>query len=457
MKRLRLVCLYATAETRQRVTAAFAELLGGESADDLRFPADGKVKTVDGIEVVFRSPPGAVGVLTRPGRAEDIRRWTLEALHSDLSAVDGVVAAMIETAAIEPGDQGESADPKHVIRRALAERGIVTQFISCDSAPAVAVIPGEESKDHAAQSASWDLLRSAGLFSADFPIPQSGVGLGTWLVGAYVVKPHNDKPSAHAKKEAPNGTSDGGFLVNLVAVEAGTRTALGFAPRRGWVPLGEATAAFLSVDDKYTKDKAKNLIDTAVQQLLVRYHNRNAVVFLDAAGCARFWNGLADKGERELPAFINGDRCAVVRVRTEPRHVPRPAGTGSWPATGTSPKRPGETNALVRIAREDWPGAQFYVSTPRVMNAIGAHRNGTRYTVSGRDLGSDWHALNMTEFSVRHAGPFVADDLYELSALLCRQAPTWEGTLNWPSPLHLARAVVKDHPGGYLADSEGVE
>jgi hypothetical protein len=114
-------------------------------------------------------------------------------------------------------------------------------------------------------------------------------------------------------------------------------------------------------------------------------------------------------------------------------------------------------NALVRLAHEDWRGAQFYVSTPRAMNAMGAHRNGTRYSVSGRDLASDWHALNMTEFSVRHAGPFLADDLYELSALLCRQAPTWEGTLNWPSPLHLARAVVRDHPGDYLADGEGVE
>jgi hypothetical protein len=275
---------------------------------------------------------------------------------------------------------------------------------------------------------------------------------GTWLVGAYVLKRRSGWTGPRAKERACNASASGDFLLHLVAVEAGTCVALGFAPRQGWLPLGRATAAFQAQDDRYSKDDTKGNLEGAVQQLLVQYCDRNAVVFLDAGGCARLWNGLADKGERELPAFINGGRCALVRVRADARQVPRPAGTGPWPALGAFLGRPGEMNALLRLAREDWPGAHFYVSTPRAMNVMGAHRDGTRYVASGRDLARDWHAMNMTEFSVRHAGPFAPLDLYELSALLCRQAPTWEGTLNWPSPLHLARAVVKDHPGCYLAD-----
>jgi hypothetical protein len=86
------------------------------------------------------------------------------------------------------------------------------------------------------------------------------------------------------------------------------------------------------------------------------------------------------------------------------------------------------------------------------MAAQGSHRDFTRFTVDPRHLGDNWHALNMTEFRCCAAGPFEPSDLYELAALLCRQAPTWDGTLNWPSPVHLARALVEDHPGRYLAE-----
>ena len=30
--------------------------------------------------------------------------------------------------------------------------------------------------------------------------------------------------------------------------------------------------------------------------------------------------------------------------------------------------------------------------------------------------------------------------------VLCRHAPTWIGTLERPSPMHLAEAIVLDHP-----------
>lgn len=112
-------------------------------------------------------------------------------------------------------------------------------------------------------------------------------------------------------------------------------------------------------------------------------------------------------------------------------------------------------NALLHIQKTDYPGACFYVSTPRLMGGMGAHRRHTRFTADERALRENWHAMNLTEFWCPQPGPYQVADLYDLSARLCREAPNWDGTLDWPSPLHLARAIVSDHPGRYLEDDEG--
>ena len=116
-----------------------------------------------------------------------------------------------------------------------------------------------------------------------------------------------------------------------------------------------------------------------------------------------------------------------------------------------APARARTISALVRPVNETYPGAWFYASTPRVMAVQGEHRDHTRLTASPTALRDDWHSLNLTEFLCCHAGPFEPATLYELAAVLCRFAPTWEGTLNVPSPLHLAKAIVLDHPGNYLS------
>jgi len=44
----------------------------------------------------------------------------------------------------------------------------------------------------------------------------------------------------------------------------------------------------------------------------------------------------------------------------------------------------------------------------------------------------------------------------KLMNVLCRHAPTWIGTLERPSTIHLAKAIVKDHPDMHEArDAEG--
>jgi hypothetical protein len=440
----RLVCLYATPPTRRRMTAGLASIVGSDLA--AATPGDGEVWALNGVEVVFRSPRGAPDVLTQVGPVEGIRRWVLDAVAADAALGAGVSAVLVETEPPEREESDGEVDPKFVIRRALAERGMVTQFLAGSSAPD----NGDE--DHAASSAAWDLLRSRGMFPAEFPALPPGIAIGTWLVGVYVVR-----LNARRLREVTNGRRHANgerFLVSLVAVEAGGRRALGYGAA-GWLPLARATAAFFTADSVRDVGQVPQYVDQAVHQLLVRDPKCRAVVYMEAGGCARFWSGLADKGDTRLPAFANGGRAAVVRIRANPQHVPRPAGTGPWPGIGSEAQRPGEINALVQLARPDWDEAMFYASTPRVMNRMGAHRRSTRFTADARDLRRDWHALNMTEFSCRHRGPFIPEDLYQLTALLCRQAPTWDGTLNWPSPLHLARAIVADHPGRYLENEAG--
>jgi hypothetical protein len=435
----RIVCLYATPITRRRMAAGLASIVGGDLATAP--PKDGEVGSHGGLEIVFRSPKGAPGVLTKAGPAEDIRRWVLDAVAADAALGGGPSAVLVETEPPEDEESDGMVDPKFVIRRALAERGVVTQFLRGSSAP------DNGDDDHAASAATWDLLRSRGLFPSAFPALPPAIPAGTWLVGVYVVR-----LNAKRVRQLVNGRNRGtgeSFLVSLVAVEAGGRRSLGHGPA-GWLPLAQATAEFFTADLVRGAGEVPQYINQAMHQLMVRDHKCRAVVYMEAGGCARFWSGLADKGDTRLPDFTNGGRAAVVRVRANPQHVPRPAGTGPWPALGGELQRPGEINALVQLAHPDWDEAMFYASTPRVMNQMGAHRRCTRFTADARDMRRDWHALNMTEFSCRHRGPFIAKDLYQLTALLCRQAPTWEGTLNWPSPLHLARAIVADHPGRYV-------
>ncbi len=89
------------------------------------------------------------------------------------------------------------------------------------------------------------------------------------------------------------------------------------------------------------------------------------------------------------------------------------------------------------------------------MNRQGAHRNHTRFSCEPAELQDDWKALTITEFWSPFPGPFYAESLYELAAVLCRHAPTWTATLERPSPIHLAEAVVLDHPDKYESGDAG--
>jgi len=432
------LCLYAMPETRRRMLIGLASIFGEELTTN--GTKDGEVISTCGVEIVIRSPKGSVDTLTQAGNPEAIRSWAKAVFEQDAASGAHILGAFVETRLVEESKSSNEFDPKFILRRLFAEHGIATQFLTEASAPDA----GDE--DHPARAAALDLLRSSGMFPSPFPAPNGNVDGTIWLVGVYVVR-----LSDRRARQFANGRTNGGerFVTSIVAAEAGGRKALGFS-EAGWVPLAQATTKCFIGEPLKSYAEVPTCIETAVQQLLVRDPGCKVIAFMEHAGCSRFWNGLTDKGEGQLPAFTRGNRVAVVRTRVNPQHVPRPAGTGPWVNPALPAARAGVMDALVTLKTAGWDGAQFYVSTPRLMGAMGAHRQHTRFTAEPRSLRNDWHALNMTEFSCRHQGSFTPAELYELSALLCRQAPTWDGTLNWPSPLHLARAIVADHPGRYL-------
>jgi hypothetical protein len=451
---LRIWVIYAEAEVRRRVRDALAHVLREDAhtqdqphlaklAERLNSLEDEAILRAGPLEVRFIKPPQA-GTLLQRAERQAIRRWLGEWLPA--TDPDGVAtAALIETDEGAANGDNELADPKQVLRGALAERGIVTQFITKASAPkpkAASKEAKDKFGDHAAAGAVNDLLRSAGFFLR--PFPEVGGGTDTLVVGIYCIR------ATH--KTTGRGAS---YLVNLVAASLGGRKAWGFAEGSGWVALHEATAWFLSSDHTLSEQQARERVERAVGQLSVAFRDKPVILLFDAFGCRRMWPCLTDKSIGEPEIWMKRDSKAIVRVRAVSVEVPRPAGTISEDGKLAPMKHTSFRHVAISGAQGLAP--TFVQSGSAVMDQGKSARKFTRLAAELKNLKEDWHSLGSTELLALEPGRWERDELLEQVAMLCRVAPTWERTLRWPSPLHLARAVVRDHPHGYFAEAEEEE
>lgn len=451
---LRIFVVYASSAIRRRVRDALAHVLGEDAHEkDLSSIQDfcERLKVLDDdqplragpVEVQFIKPPSASTWLLQRNARDRIEEWAASWLPS--SGEEGVrAAAFMETNLEAATGKDDLADPKPVLRGILADRGIVTQFITPDSAPSSKPRRRKKTEkkkfeDFAAANAVGDLLRSSGFFLR--PFPELGGGRGTIVVGIYGTR--------ITKRITGRKTA---YLTNLAAVELGSRDAWGFTDVNGWVPIDQATAWFLSNDQALSFDQAKQRVERAIGQLSVALDPQRTILLADAVGCRRFWPCLADKGSGTPEPWMRRDNTAVVRVRTAPSEVPRPAGVGAW----DQGNKPALYTDFRPMALQDAQGRAptFVVSGSAVMSQGMGARKTTRLRASATCLQEDWHSLGTTELLVMEPGSWEAEALIEQAAMLCRIAPTWDRTLRWPSPLHLARAVVRDHPHDYFTDEE---
>lgn len=457
---LRVVVVYAQADQRRRVRDAIAEVLSEEAherdkpaLDDVRTRLlgldDDKDLLIGPFAFRFIKPDAAEMYLLQRNAHDAVEKWA-DPWISSFTTGAARVAAIIETdegAADDIKKKDGLADPKQVLRRYLASKGIVTQFITSASAPQVKkgqdAQDEDEFREHAAANAVSDLLRSAGFFLR--PFPESGCGDGTLVVGVYGAR--------LSGKTTRTGTS---YVVNLVTVSLGQRDAWGFVDGKGWVPLGEATASFLSSDQRRNSDNdAKALVERAVESLYGRFGDRKVILLFDAFGCRRFWSCLTDKSDGTPEPWMTSNAKAVVRVRTATSEILRPAGSGDW----SDSMKPARHTPFRFMELEGGEGTApaYVLAGSAVMDREMSARKSTRLAAEPRDLKKDWHALGVTELQVLDAGPFDRETLLPQIGILCRVAPTWDRTLRWPSPLHLARAVVRDHPHGYFGEGEEAE
>lgn len=438
---VRLCLLYATDAMRHRLLQRLSALMLQQTPESPSPPVQERLNSLDDgqwcrlgpLEIVFLSPRGAPEQLLKATDPAGLSAWLDGWWSSLISEADTPMAFLVETPGVSERDGiASSEDPKPLLRTLLAKRGAVSQFIAADSLPKAGPhgkdrSPGE---DHAGHNALIDLLRSAGCFLRAFPA--HGVDVGTLLVGIYTLA----LPAG--KKVRP------GFRTNLVACVAGTTEAYGYLPKGGWEVLGKATAGYMLSEPWPDKTTASASIRRAVEQLRVRHPGAGMVLFFDAVGNRRLFPCLADVGNGHPDPWMAEGNTAVVRVKSASEELPRVAGQGSWqeqtlPAT-SSAFRP------MTITDVEGQGATYLVSGSAVQERNQSARKMSRFTATGAALSEDWHSLGMTEFWVMDPGSHETDAILMESLALCRGAPTWPRTLRWPTPLHLARAVVDDHP-----------
>lgn len=430
--RLLLVCLYASEQIRKRLVDALKSQfdLSEESSWP---PPNGVIFEHGKLDVLFVSPNDAASMLCKKGDAVLIRKWLADNIPKETKPKKNLVGFLVETLPADARD-GDGDDPKFIIRRELADKGIVTQFIA--AVPDESHKPKKDSTDHGAVNAVADLLRACGVFPDPFPTVKQEIPQGTWIIGLHAVR--------RTGRTSFSNSQPRNIAYALVATKAGTRRCLGFTPDLGWVPFHQTVVAFLASSPLTTTAAARDSIDSALGTLLASDPDGQAVLFVDDAQCKYFWNGLQDKGGESLPRAVATGRLGVVRVRTERSLIPQPASTRGWESDMAGPEY--GVDGLFELDVPDHAGVRYFISKSATMDQMGPHRDKTRYEVveNHRQLSSDWHGMGITEFWCCTPGPFESDSLYKLAATLCRLPSSWTRSTRRPGPHHLAFTVLAD-------------
>ncbi|EST37309.1 hypothetical protein N566_13695 [Streptomycetaceae bacterium MP113-05] len=356
-------------------------------------------------------------------------------------------------------------DHKRDLRRALYERGIVSQFLARQSAPephddAEAEASAEAPRDYKAINALRDLLFRVGCVDdrlrevtdlADEPI----------LVGIHLRQQRisNRRPGAADRTQmvevltALHTSNDPGRPWHMDSYDQSSHD---------WRPQAAAEAAFgrhaIGREGHARHEEGALLARQHIESALKLIpSDRPLILFVDTEACRTIWPGLQNVrfGTGPLP----GDdlrtptrSVAVVAINTSYGEVPTPVENAA--SRRKNPKRPPKPqNRLYERTTSTGHTSWYIAQASRTYDGFGnAGSIGgvhTRFTLPADEWAlqrKDWHSFTATQITVPHAGDKDPQQLAAVAAQLCHQSLAWDARTRHPVPLHVAGAMDRAHP-----------
>lgn len=377
------------------------------------------------------TPPDVAAMLGGQRSAGEVTRWLAEHVIPEVNR-SGAKIVVVETSK-EAADSKPEQDPKHLIRRCLAQHGLVTQFIMHLEEPSLEAKPHgrkkkDDERDFKALNTLAESIRLSGYFPNIFPKAKS-VPNGTTVLSIYL---DQLTQPGHAR-----------YLPVITRTMAGSQSAEIFwaapdDPIGRWYSFSQGVSAIHSAVSLHTPERVKQLVS---QALLSPTSTPNAPLIVCADSKLRtFYGALKDSPGQGLPPIPKG--AALLRIRAD-SHVAQI--TGDHSKYPSEPKFIGTRLGLYQSMEST--SVFYFVSCSNQYLALRSHRHKTRYDVDSRALRDFWQQLGVTEIAVIDPGAVASPNaVVEQVALLCRNAPLWDGQLRLPSPMHLGAQIASDHP-----------
>ncbi|WP_165869897.1 RNaseH domain-containing protein [Pseudomonas sp. LS-2] len=437
-----------------------------ERLDDLTPVFDDGVRPMLILQQVQR--PGALQALTELTSYEHVKHWfdsevlpRVEELGAKVAIVESVPAVATKT----------ETDPKHILRALFAKHGIATQFlwhiapapgagnVSEPRSPAPASADRkmgkrisklvskrqsaaesvEDAVDFPALNSLLDAVRSTGY--APQPLRQlRGMASGTTVLSIYLetIRPQSTDLYLPVVTRTIIGSRDLEVYWPSAIGNGSASTPPLASLVDGWMSYQEGLCRIHATSKLMNQDEATSFINRAM--LAPTAVAGTPLIVLMSAGLKKLYPGLNDGAGHGLPAFPRGAWALRVRADSQTAQM-----TG---VHSKSPSAPMYIGSKIGVHQaEDQANVYYFTSFTKHYSRMQSQRHQTRYDIRQSRLRDPWQQLGVTEFVVIQPGDFATADRMALQVgLWCKFAPMWDGYLRFPSPLHAAHQIAKDHP-----------
>lgn len=370
---------------------------------------------------------GATSMLEGSASSIELDGWLRKSVVPEIKKL-GTSILIVETSTVAAALDSDR-DPKHYIRRVLAEHGIVTQFIMHEVPDPDKPKPKNESRDYKALNTVTEAIRLTGYFPTAF-VKAKTIPAGTTILSI--------------RLDRINEKGDMIYLPVITRTVADTQKCEVYwfvknDPSRGqWYPFTEGVAA-IHATPSLINPEAINKLVTWSMLLATDEADTPLIVCLDS-NLRTFYRGLKDSPDTGLPPVPAN--AAIVRIRVD-NDIAQMSGNHS--EHPTQPQYIGQKIGVFQSLRS--PAVYYFVSPSKIYSKAEGQRKNTRYQVGDFLLADPWQQLGVTEITVIEPASFASSTaIAEQVALLCRNAPLWDGQLKLPSPMHLGAQIANDHP-----------